>query len=88
MTGGSGAFPVRLGPDVLVPVGNTDCIAVPLIFDPGVLRWSIFLGLGLGVSPGCCCGITPVGYHPGNRSALGVYGGGILLTFTYTFQDK
>ena len=71
--GGAGAFP-------LLPVSvSTGRVVVPLIFgagpSPGVRRkWSIFRGFGLGVSP--FLGVFPVGYLPGKRSALGVYGGG------------
>ena len=72
--GGAGALP-------LVSVS----VLVPLMFgagpSPGVLRkWSIFRGLGRGVSP--FLGVFPVGYLPGNRSALGVYGGGRPLIYT------
>ena len=75
--GGAGALPL-----ISVSVG---WVVVPLIFgagpSPGVLRkWSIFRGLGRGVSP--FLGVFPVGYLPGNLSALGVYGGGRPLIYT------
>ena len=66
-------------------------VVVPLILgagsSPGVLRkWSIFRGLGRGVSP--LLGVFPVGCPPGNCSALGVYGGGCPLIYTGRFANR
>ena len=63
--GSTGFLPSRLDP--VAPLAPAPLIS-------GVFkRWSIFHGLGRGVSP--------VGYLPGYLCALGVYGGGLPLIY-------